>query len=297
MKLKDEDIIYVNNQDDLDYLIERIENGPQFAKAFKFGNENDSAKLLAYLKIDNDEYNREYYYSDKIRNIHISESEFGYTWISTLGLVAKGKATSNKFVNACVNQYTVVSLLLDKAFEICENSEVYDVDGYNFGYLSELTPALFHNTLFYIEVFGKAYLSLSGASVPHTHELSKVFSLVKNMMYKNNHDNTVFQARIIAEFQKGINYIELIPGGFKEHFVKYDDNPEDGTVICFDKEKIYEIHNVVDMSNDFISSYYYDKESALYLMPGLLERLIDKAETEKEKQQVINMYGYMGSGN
>ncbi len=296
MSLKDEDIIYVNNQDDLDDLIKRIKYGPQFAQSFKFNNEDDFLKLLSYLQISNDEFNKRYYYFDMVRNIHISESEFGYTWISTYGLVAKGKATSNKFVNAYMYQYNVVSLLLDKVIEICGSDEVYDVDGYNFGYLSELTPALFHNILFFIEVFGKAYLSLSGASVPHTHELSKIFPLVNIEMYKNNHNNTIFQAYIISEFERVINYIVTIPGGFKEHFVKYDDNAEDGTVISFDKKSTDDIRKVVDMSNDFISSYYYEKADALYLKPGLLERLIDKAKTDIEKQQVINLYGYMANG-
>lgn len=290
-----DDYLYINNQDDLDFLIERIENGPLFAEKFKFEQEDNFIHLLKYLKIDYEEYKRRYFYYDKNRNIHISHSEFGYTWISTYGLVAKGKATSNKFVNACVNQYTVITLLFDKAIEISTSDTVYDVDGYNFGYLSELTPALFHNVLFYIEVFGKAYLSLSGEKVPLTHELSKLFSLVNDTMHKKNHNNTIFQAHIIAAFEDVIKYVASIPGGFKEHFVKYDDNAEDGTVIIFSREYLNEIRNIIVMSNDFIFSYYYDVDNAIYLKSGLLEKLVNRAGTENEKQQIINRYGYMKS--
>ena len=209
------------------------------------------------------------------------------------GLVAKGKTTDNKFVNACANQYTVVSLLFDKSIEVSESENVYDVDGYNFGYLNELSPALFHNALFYIEVFGKAYLSLSGAKVPHIHELSKVYSLVTKTMYEKNQNDTLFQALIVDEFKKTVEYISSIPGGFKEQFVKYDDNPEDGTVIIFNSELLKGIRNTFDISNDFIISYYYEGDDAMNLKPGLFKRLIDKAKTEDEKQRIIDMYGHL----
>ena len=288
--------IYINNQNDLEYLIERIENGPLFAESFKFDNNGIFVELLDYFKIDHKEFKKGYFYFEENRDLHISESEFGYTWISTYGLIAKGKSTSNKFVNSCKNQYTVVSLLLEKAKEISYSDTVYDVDGYNFGYLSELTPALFHNILFYIEVFGKAYLSLSGVNVPHTHELAKVFAIVNETIYKKNHNDSLFQAQIIVEFERVVEYITSIPGGFKEHFVKYDDNSEDGTVIRFNRGSLDGIQKTIDLSNDFISSYYYN-DDVMYLKSGLLDRLIKNAITKNEKQQVINKYGYMKSGN
>lgn len=297
MNFNGKEFIYINNQNDLEYLIERIENGPLFAESFKFYNKGIFVKLLDYFEIDYKEFKKGYYYFDENRDLHISESEFGYTWISTFGLITKGKATSNKFVNSCMNQYTVVSLLFEIAKEICESDTVYDVDGYNFGYLSELTPALFHNVLFYIEVFGKAYLSLSGSKVPHTHELAKIFANVNETIYKKSHNDSIFQAHIIAEFERVVEYIASIPGGFKEHFVKYDDNSEDGTVICFNSDSLDGIRNIIDLSNDFISSYYYDEDDVKYLESGLLERLISRAITENEKLQVINKYGYMKSRN
>ncbi|AZO94912.1 hypothetical protein [Halocella sp. SP3-1] len=296
MNSNGKEYICINNQNDLNYLIERIENGPLFAEAFKFDNNRIFIELLNYFEIDYKEFKKGYFYFDENRDLHISESEFGYTWISTYGLVAKGKSTRNKFVNSCKNQYTVVSLLFEKAKEICESDRVYDVDGYEFGYLSKLTPALFHNVLFYIEVFGKAYLSLSDVNVPHTHELAKLFAKVNETIYKKSHNDTMFQAHIIAEFEKVVEYIESIPGDFKEHFVKYDDNSEDGTVIRFNIDSLDEIQKTIDMSNDFISSYYYD-DDVMYLKSGLLDRLINNAMTEDEKQQIINKYGYMRRRN
>lgn len=162
MDEKNEDYIHIKNQDDLVYLIKRMENGPFFAEKFTFEKEDIYLKILEYLGIDYDEYKKRYYYYDKKRNIHISDSEFEYTWISTYGLVTKGKATSNNFVNSCMNQYTVVSLLFDKAIEISEREDVFDVDGYYFEYLSDLTPALFNNILFLLKCLGKHIYHLAG---------------------------------------------------------------------------------------------------------------------------------------
>lgn len=175
MNTNEKEYIYINNQNDLKCLIEKIEKGPLFAKTFKFNNYEIFIELLNYFDIDYTEFKKRYFYFDEKLDLHISESEFGYFWISTFGLVAKGKSTNNKFVNSCNNQYTVVSLLFEKAKEICESDKVYNVDGYQFGYLNKLTPALFHNILFYIEVFGKAYLSISNVNVPHVHKLNILF--------------------------------------------------------------------------------------------------------------------------
>lgn len=285
--------ITISTQDDLDYLIKRIESGPLFANSFKFEDRAYFHSLLEYLNVEDEQFKEKYFHFDKSRNLHISESEFEYVWISTYGLIAKDKETDNNLVNACVNQYTVLSLLIDKAIEVAGNESVHDVDGYNFGYLSTLTPALFHNILFYIEVFGKAYLTLSGAKIPHAHELSKVYSLVTKTMFEKKHNDSLFHALVVDEFEKIIEYIASIPGDFKEHFVKYDDNSDDNTVILFDLEYLMGIRKTVDISNDLIYSYYHDGEKALDLKSGLFERLIGKAETENEKERIVKTYSHL----
>lgn len=285
--------ITISKQDDVDYLINRIENGPLFANSFKFEDRAYFHSLLEYLNIENVQFREKYFYFDKNRNLHISESEFEYVWISTYGLIAKGKETNNNFVNACVNQHTVLSLLIDKAIEVAGNENVYDVDGYNFGYLSKLGPALFHNILFYIEVFSKAYLILSGAKVPRTHELSTVYSLVTKTMFEKKHNDSLFHVLVVDEFKKIIEYVASIPGDFKEHFVKYDDNSNDNTVILFDLEYLISIRNTVDKSYDLIYSYYLEGEKSLDLKSGLLEKLIGKTESESEKEMIVKAYSHL----
>ncbi|EID4382612.1 hypothetical protein XM79_c20326 [Vibrio vulnificus] len=286
-------IIMISTQDDVDDLINRVEKKILFAYSFKFEDRRYFLRFLECLNVKYEHFTEKYFYFDNSRNLHISESEFGYVWISTYGLISKDKSTENNLVNACLNQYTVLSLLIDKAIEVADSENVYDVDGYNFGYLSNLTPALFHNILFYIEVFGKAYLKLSGTKVPHTHELSKVYSLVKKTMFDKKHNDSLFHALIVAEFEKIIEYVASIPGDFKEHFVKYDDNSDDNTVIIFNIDNIRNIRETMGKCNDFISSYYYDGEKTSDLKSGLFERLISKSKNEKEKQRVVTTYSHL----
>ncbi|WP_404395593.1 hypothetical protein [Pseudoalteromonas phenolica] len=293
MSEDNEKFITISNQDDLDYLINRIENGPLLSNSFKFEDRDFFLRLLVYLNIKEEQFREKYFYFNKSRNLHISESEFGFVWISTYGLIAKDKETNNNLVNACVNQYTVLSLVIDKAIEIAGNENTYDVDGYNFGYLSRLSPALFNNVLFYIEVVFKAYLKLSGTMFPHTHELSKLYSLVTKTMFEKNHNDSLFHALVVDEFKKIIEYITSIPGDFKEHFVKYDDNLNDNTVILFDLEYLVGIRNTIDISEDFIYNYYLEGENCLNLKPGLFEKLIGKAKTETEKARVVKVYSHL----
>lgn len=293
MKKEKKEHINIANNVDLVHLIERIKNGPQFAETFSFENEKQWFMLIQYLGIEQEEYEKNYFFFDKERNIHISSSEFDYVWISTYGLIAKDKATDNKYVNAFMNQYTVIELIFEKAIAVSEEDKIYDVDGYYFGYLSKLTPALFHNLLFFVEVFCKAYLSLSGKKVPHSHILNELFPIVIETMYEENHNNTMFQAFMITSFRWVVDYVSTIPGGFKEHFVKYDDNEEDGTIIEFDTIKLKEIRDTLNTSYDFISGYYYDGKECMYLKPKLYERLLENAETEEDRKRVKETHGYL----
>jgi hypothetical protein len=287
--------INISTQADLDNLIDRIEKGSLIAKEFKFVKRRYLIDLLKSLGVGYEEFTKTYYYFDNIKHLHISESEFGYVWISTHGLIAKDKSTDNKAVNACVTQYTVISLLMDKAIETSLSKKVYDVDSHDFGYLSELSPALFHNLLFYIEVFCKAYLSLSGIGSPNTHKLSIVYSRLIDTMFTKKHNDTLFQVLIADKFAKIVEHVTKIPGNFKEQFVKYDDNPEDTTVTIFQPESLKEINMMLELCHDFILDYYYIGDKTHYLHSGLFQRVLDKAETDEQKKRIIDMYSHITS--
>lgn len=288
----EDNVIVIDSKEMIDLLISRLNNRELMAEKFRFTQDEYYFQLFEFLQIDMEAYQDKYYVYDESRNLHIADSQFNYTWISTYGLVSSGKESKNKFLNACINQYTVISLLFEKALDICKDETVFDIDGYNFEYLKKLTPALFHNVLFYVEVFGKAYLSLSDTYVPHTHDLELLYQEVLNTIYIKKHNDTIFHAKVIIDFLEIIDYIKTIPGNFKEHFVKYDDNKEDLTVIKFESFSLHEIYETITLSQDFIYSYYTDDVgNRVYLNPGFLARLLSKCETEADKQRIMNMYG------
>ncbi len=293
MNNNDIDIKKIRTLDDLNYLINKINKDLPFAEAFKFCGDFHINQLLEDLGIQVSVFEEKYFIYDSKRNLHISESEFGYIWISTMGLVGQKELTENNYVNACMYQNVVLSILMDKAISLCSEEDIYDIDSYNYQYLSSFTPGLFHNILFYFETFGKAYLSISKVDIPKTHKLSKIFSLVKDTMYKLDHNDTIFHAYILDVFKKIVNYIATIPGNFKEQYIKYDDNPGDQTVISFKQDNLNDIKNSIDLSHDFLLNYYYDKDEVIYLKNGLLNRLLDKAKNSEERERIIKKYGYL----
>lgn len=288
-----EDYTTISDDAKLNNLIEEIKRKSLFGTQFKFSDRTLFLTLLESLDIDYDEFAKNYFYIDNHRDLHISESGTGYVWISTHGLIAKNKATTNKAVNSSVNQFTVISLLMDKAIEISKSKTVYDVDSYDFGYLCELSPALFHNILFYIEVFCKAYLSLNKVELKNTHKLSQIYSKTVETMNAKKHNNSLFQVRILDPLFKFVDHINSIPGNFKEQYVKYDDNPEDDTVIIFETERLHDLMTIFELSNDFIIDYFYMGNKTYYLKSGLFQKLLEKAKTEDEKNRIRKVYSYL----
>ncbi|WP_338841239.1 hypothetical protein [Flavobacterium ginsenosidimutans] len=297
MKYNNEEYIIISEKSQLDEWVQKFAQGQMFAKQFKFSERNLFISLLESLEIDYEEFMKRFYFFDAKRNLHIAESEFGYFWISTFGLIAKSKATNNSAVNACLTQYTVLSLLMKKSIETMNSENIYDIDRYSFGYLSELTPALFQNILFYIEVFCKAYLSLNGIKTPRTHKLSVIYQKAVETMKIRKHYNSLFQVRILEPLYKYVEHTSSIPGNFKEQFVKYDDNLEDDTVIIFQPEFFLINQGIFELSIDFITDFYHVGEKTHYLEANLYQRMLDMADTEEKKQKVRSEYRYLETNN
>jgi hypothetical protein len=273
--------------------LKRISTKELFAFTFIFEDRSFFTSFLVSVGIKYDDFAQTYFYYDEDQNLHISESESGFIWISTYGLIARRKATDNSMLNSCVVQHYILSLIIEKAMEVVETKSVYDVDSYDFGQLTELTPALFQSIIFYIEVFCKAYLALNDVVPKRDHKLSRVYSDLKRTMYAKKHNDTHFQVRIVDYLWKIINYVGTIPGDFQEHFVKYDHNEEDSTIINFRTAHLIEMKNAFSLCNDFIMDFYYQKENSHYLKPGLLQRLLDKCNNEDEMRNVESTYGLL----
>lgn len=290
-----EKYIMISNDSHLEELINRISQDESFAYLFKFSEIELFVKLLESLKISYDDFEIKYYHFDPRRKLHISESQFGYVWISTHGLIARKKATTDRAVNSCLNQYTVISLLIEKAIEVVKNEKVFDIDSYNFGLLSELSPAIFHNMTFYIEVFCKAYLSLSGSQATHSHKLQLIYQKTVEAMINNRHDDSLFQILVLDPLYKVVDHVGQIPGDFKEHFIKYDDNPHDDTVILFELAALFEMKILLELSVDFINDYFHTGTASYYLESNTYQRLLDKAQTEEKKNRIRELYPHLAN--
>jgi hypothetical protein len=94
-----------------------------------------------------------------------------------------------------------------------------------------------------------------------------------------------------------VEYLTTIPGNFKEHFVKYDANEQDTTVIIFDPEHLGELRNKLEVINEFIYYYYYEGDQTHYLKQGFHQRIVDKAKSEEERKKVSEMYDYLYSSD
>lgn len=283
----------IHDQYDLDELIHRISVEKDVANLFKFSERNFFIALLETLKIGYEDFTKKYFHYDSSKKLHISESEFGYVWISTYGLIAVKKATTNRAVNSCLNQYLVISLLFKKAIEVVEDERVYDIDSYSSGLLKELTPAIFHNLTFYIEVFCKAYLSLTETKAPHTHSLALLYQKTVEVMLTKQHNDSLFQIMVLEPLYKFINHVSMIPGNFKEQFIKYDDNPLDSTIIIFEKNGLIEMTVILELSVDFIADYFYEGSKTHYLKTNTYQRMLEKADTVEKKQKIREMYSHL----
>lgn len=291
--MKEVELIQINNEADLEYLIQRFQNGPVFAEAFVFATNDLYTYFLDAINADKDLYEEAGYYFDAEKNIHISRSEEDYVWISTMGLVAKERATKNKFLNAFIGQTYILSHLLEDAISICRDDRSYYVNSYLYGQVETLTPIIIHNVFFYLELLSKAYLSLNEQTIPYTHKLSKLLDLVKTAMKEKNHSDTIFHAVVIPMLEKAVNHISTIPGQFREENVKYDDNPEDTTIILFNEIVLQELHDAVEMGEDIILNMYYDSDPNIYLKNGLFQRLYQKCETDEDKKRLKEKFGFL----
>ncbi|MDR6569160.1 hypothetical protein [Chitinophaga ginsengisegetis] len=285
--------ILVSKQAHVEEIVNRMVKQEPFAEQFKFSERDLFIALLESVKVNYEDFIAKYFYYDAIRKLHISESEFGHVWISTMGLVANKKTTKNRAVNSCLNQYTVVSLLFEKAIEVVQDEKVYDIDSYKSGLLSNLSPAIYHNVIFYIEVFCKAYLDLTGTQAQHTHKLTSIYQKTVEVMTSNYHNDSLFQVLVLDPLYKFVDHLGKIPGDFKEQFIKYDDNPQDDTVILFNLSGLIEMKYLLELSVDFINDYFYMGTDSHYLKSNLYQRILDKADTEEKKKRIQDMYSHL----
>lgn len=289
---EDKKIIIIDSEEKLKYLISCIRNKEIVCAKFRFKPYELRNKLLKELEIDVNEFEKKYYIFNSSAKIHISESEKNYILISTVGLVAFNPTFENdiqKIVFACDSQYEVMMILLEKINILKEYDDIYDVDSYHYYYLSTLTTGLFHNIIFYLEVFAKAYISLNNKKYKFTHNLKELLQEVKLTMFTCNQNNSLFHEQIFLEFQNIVNRYYSMDNDLKEQFIKYNDSIQPKILIDY----MDLVKNFIEISNDFIIQFYYDRENCFWLEQGLIDKLISRAKNDEEKKKILNCYKYL----
>lgn len=180
---------------------------------------------------------------------------------------------------------------MEDAIALCDDESTYDVDSYNNELMESLSQALYSNISFYMELFSKAYLSISGIKPPHTHKLEPLLASVKKVMRKRGHNNTIFHAVVIPILERTVNYLKTIPGEFNEAYIKYDDNSFDQTVIIFNADSLKDILDFIKVSDDIILELYYGSD--FHLKAGLYQRLLKMCKTDEERDRIIKTYGFL----
>ena len=283
--------IHIKTDKDVDILIENIISKNCFADKFVFDDDSLSDRLFSALNIEREEFNEYYYNYNRETELHISESQEGYFWISTVGLVPQGRLTTNSTVNAFTSQAWVMKTLLTEVERICSLEQVLDVDSYYSEELKSVSIAISSNMAFYSELFCKAYLSISKKAFEHIHRLSRLLDSVENTMYELGHNNTLFHGLVLPFFQTIAGQISGISPNYREEFMKYDNNA--GELLLLSIERIREWYEEITISDEFISEYYYNGKECFYLESGLFQRLLDRARTDEEKDRIRKEKGFL----
>lgn len=192
IKINNIDFVIIDDDNKLIDLISLIKSGKLFAYHFKFNHDSLITKLFKELNINEIEFLKNSFYFNHKTNIHISIDYDGDYWISTYGLISNKKITTNKSVNACKSQYYVTKIIFEYLIEKLQKENIYNINSHGYEVFKIMSPAIFHNLTFYIEVFCKAYLSISGNIYPKNHNLSELYKITQKVMIEKKHNDSLF---------------------------------------------------------------------------------------------------------
>lgn len=283
----------IDNESILSDLIHSVKVEESFASFFKFSSAEYFDAFLTSIGLSVKEFDEKSWYYDEIRTLHISLSIDDLVWVSTIGLVSARKLTDNSFVNSFEAQALTLESLINTAEELLKDDSVFDVDSNSNEKLSRITPSLFHNIVFFFELFGKSYLSLCKQPIKLTHTLSEIFNLVSKTMFEHEHNNSMFHAIILPRFKIFAEYIQSIPAGFKEQYIKYDENTMDNTVICVSKYNLGDLRNTIGFCRDFIMALYYRPDNCFQTEQGYYSKLLSNCTTPEQVSHVEKDYAFL----
>ncbi len=283
--------IRIENEETLYKLINDIKNKQQFCDKFDFADYEFKYIMLKELKINCETFDKKYYYHNKKKKLHISESEWGSFLISTYGMVIyneKFNTDVEKIIFAFESQGEVLEILLDKVGQLLKKKDIYDIDSYNYNYLMKLSTGLTNNIVLFLELFAKAYISVNNEKYPKVHDLRKLLYKMRDVIYKKEHNDTYFNAEIVHQFSEIIKIVNSSDEKFIEQYIKYNESIQPS----FSGYDLHDLRNFVSLCIDSISCLFYSCED-LYFRKGLYKRLLNKVTTDEEKQKIRDYYSFL----
>lgn len=253
--------IKITNEAELDNLVYNfLKPTCYFINYYRFENGITLPHFLKAVQIDEGDFVDTYY---KAGDIWISKDFFDeYVIISKVGLgVIVNHKDANNYITAYYGQYIALTTLLEKAMTLCNDERVHKIFSWNYGQLDKLAISIYHNLVFYVELCLKVYISLCGETPKYIHGISALCNKADELKTQNNHANTVFDSFLMNfSYQYKNRFSEI--SGFKEHFIKYDDNESDDTIIKFsDSATLYEQLETV---NEIMCGFIEEGGSSIY---------------------------------
>lgn len=286
-------LVVISSNTMLDELSHSILEGEKFASSFEFSSDDYFDKLLDSIGVSTEKFKEKYWFYDETKNLHVSQSSEDFVWISTIGLVSSSKPSENSFINAFEAQSFTLASLIESTDELLKADTVFDIDSFNYSELSRITPALFHNIVFFFELFGKAYLSICQQPNKSIHTLGEIFDLVCNTMFALGHNNSEYHAIVLPMFKSFVEYIASIPAGFKEQNIKYDWNTMDNTVISVSRRSLSELRNTISLCRDFLLDFHHDPVNCSKIKQGYYNKLQETAKTPDQVSFVESKYAFL----
>lgn len=297
--------IAIKTEEKLNHLCNSIKNGVVFADSFSFENESLLHAFFDNLSIDITNFNEKTYYYNEEKEIHITKNEANIYWISTMGLVPQEKLSINKYFNSLSSQHWVMITLIEKVRLILSGENIYFAESYYQEKVAGISQALFGNTVLYCELLGKAYLSIDKndrktiredriAKIrkgSDGHRLGNISTAVRDVLYENGHNNTYFHFYYAFLLKSMSEYLRGLPG-FKEAYIKYDDNLKDFTVVSLSKSNLALLEQMISNTYTAVYDFYFGFDQDCFTQ-GYFEYLLSQAKTDEQMQYVKTNYVFL----
>ena len=234
-----------------------IKSGKYLIEEYKF-NEEEISILFEYLDYSLESFNKYGFIFEQMNLISYTGEDS--IFISTRGLVTKD-FNKNQFLLAYKSQAKTFELILEEAIELLSKEDIYFVGSNNYEQLSSLSISLLHNYVFYLEIYLKAYLSLSKVPFDYTHDLEALLQLVEETIQKLNQTNSMFHLKINSTINQMVSITQKFNKNGKlnsiQSSLKYGEFNSD-YLMKLDLDLFQDLYQSIQEDQSLIDYYHLD---------------------------------------